>query len=444
MVVVMSRLVTWLVVMTIVLPCNYHLFTAEAISDETTSAIVSVTKDVMVGTELIGRIRYHYYFNGDYETDDDNRDTDGSDADADNTIVPTGSSECSDVLVVGVGTAMSVEDYDKIAESIVTVTGTTSLVVIISDHNPGRIVKLSSTLYANLSNAIRDQLHSGLVPICNNNINIENNTVYGSNFSSSIDRQQQEPQPQPQQGTTNFLIGGHSASGQAALEAAQKELYDFVPSGFVGLDPYDISEKTMDMESPLQFPTLNWGFTNTTCFVQVEKAALGAFHLSSSDSGRVLYSIDNSQNDLTHCVFTDEGCGVSIVVVCPTEEKFEWVYESVAKSVHLFVNALKTEGTPFRKEHFELPVTVSEEVFLYVNGDDGDGYGDSEMIAASTDTLIDNDTLPSGTIDSGDGVAVTTDDNFIVTELGSGSYYSGCVFDITVATVVVGWMIFRY
>ena len=118
-----------------------------------------------------------------------------------------------------------------------------------------------------------------------------------------------------------------------------------------------------------------------------------------------------SQNDLTHCVFTDEGCGVSVVVVCPTEEKFEWVYESVAKSVHLFVNALKTEGTPFRKEHFELPVTVSEEVFLYVNGDDGDGYGDSEMIAASTDTLIDNDTLPSGTIDSGDGVAVTTDDN---------------------------------
>ena len=304
-----SKLLAWVAAITILVSSESNGAFA--------SRVVSETKDVISENKHLGRIRVHYL----------NETVDASDSPS--------SRPCSDILMIGVGAAMKVENYDNLATSIVTKAGSSSLVFIISDANPGGIIKLDADKYAALANGLRGQLSSGIIPVCTN---------------------AKDPK---------FLIGGHSASGQATLGAVQKGLLDFVPDGFVGLDPFEISTRTMNFDSPLPFPTMNWGFEKTTCGVQLDKATRGAYKLSSPDPGRVLYLIDNEDNDMTHCVFTDKGC----FFICPTSQKFDWVYESVAESVNSFLNAIHSEGSPFSRGSFALPSTVSGNVNLYVNID---------------------------------------------------------------------------
>jgi hypothetical protein len=230
---------------------------------------------------------------------------------------------------------MTVDQYDKMAERIVS---ETSIVFVVSNHNVGSLDKKSAKQYADLLNAIHDQ-QGNLVPICKDN---------------------QHP-------AANIVIGGHSSSGQAAFEAVQRDLFHFEPLAFFGLDPYQISNTTSN-SLPMRLPALYWGLTSTTCFVNVEKAALGFFRLTSTiaDRGRVLYLIENNQSSLTHCVFTDSGCGVGPIVVCPTRSTLDWVYESVAESVHLFLDAL-ISNKGFNKDFFELTATLSGKVLLQVN-----------------------------------------------------------------------------
>ena len=281
--------------------------------------------------KLVGQIRYHY----------DDHDDDAS------KHLPS----CSYVMVIGVGTSMSVSEYDKLSHQIVT---GTSIVMIISNHNVGGLVKTSSDQYSKLLNAINEQLHD-LVPACTVNNNENNNTTMTKN--------------------KKIIIGGHSSSGQAAFEASLKGLFHFKPFGFVGLDPYEISVG----QKILHLPSLYWGLTDTTCLVNVDKAALGAYHRTSEDA-RILYSIDNSQNKITHCVFSDRGCGIGFVIVCPTTTTtFDWVYEIVAESVHLFINTLVNDK-PFKKDDFELPQTKSGKVFLRVNENTNIGTNDFTSI----------------------------------------------------------------
>jgi hypothetical protein len=238
---------------------------------------------------------------------------------------------------------MSVGDYDKLA---VHVASTLSIVVVISNHNVNGIVMTSSSKYAELVNQLHLQLDQ-LIPPCS----------YHKNFTVTNEEKGKK-----------FIIGGHSASGQAAFEAVQKRLFHFDPVAFFGLDPYQISGETIDEDTPLELPALYWGLTETTCFVDVKKAALGAYKLTAVEAGgRVLYAIRNSQNQMKHCVFTDRGCGVGVFVVCSTKKNiYDWIYESVAMSVQLFVEALL--GTrDWSMEHFELPVTKSGQVLLHLN-----------------------------------------------------------------------------
>lgn len=167
---------------------------------------------------------------------------------------------------------------------------------------------------------------------------------------------------------TNIIVGGHSSSGRAAFEATRQQLFEFVPMAFFGLDPYQISPTTADDSSNfLSLPALYWGLRKTTCLVNVEKAAWAAYMLTSAKSGgKVLYAIDNDGNSITHCVFTDRGCGMGPFVVCPTRITFSWLYESVARSLHSFINALEN-SQEFTSDIFQLPETLSGKVLLYVN-----------------------------------------------------------------------------
>jgi hypothetical protein len=242
-------------------------------------------------------------------------------------------SACSTILILGVGTAMSVSEYDKLSKQVAS---GTSIVVVISDHNEHDIRKTSPEKYARLANAINTQLKT-LVPICSET-------------------------------ATQIMIGGHSSSGEASMKAIQHDLLDFHPHGFVGLDPFEISEKTFGANDfILNIPAINWGFTKSTCLVTREKAAEGAYNLTSKEA-RVLYAITNDGGDckITHCVFSDHGCGVT-PFVCSTSEEYEWVFRYVAASIHLFVDAV-SEQIPFTNHYFKLQ--SDHEVAHYVNDDE--------------------------------------------------------------------------
>jgi hypothetical protein len=238
---------------------------------------------------------------------------------------------CSTVVILGVGTYMSINDYDMLSK------GTASgqpIVVIISDHNVHNLVKTSPTKYALLVNAIQEQL-SDLVPICKNQ-------------------------------DAHILVGGHSASGEAAVKALQENLLRFEPVGFVGLDPYEISAKTVDMTKALTMPAMFWGLSETTCRVDIIEAARAAYKLATPKT-RILYLLDNDQSGITHCVFSDTGCG-EWPLVCETEEVFDWVHETVAKSIHMFTVAITDSN--YTRRQFELPKDTPRDVVLYANEDE--------------------------------------------------------------------------
>jgi hypothetical protein len=334
-------------------------------------SVVSTTKDVFLEDHQdakasetfqsirrdrrVGRIRYHFEDNNYNQTDS-----------AEKIDLDTGTSTffsikstlypCSHVVVIGVGTSMTVEDYDILARKIV---NGTSIVVIVTNHNVNGILKSSARRYACLINAVYDQLEE-LVPICS----LQSITTAGTITSATTTSTTTTTTSKKEK---NFIVGGHSSSGQAAFDASQKYLFDFQPLAFFGLDPYPVTPSNEELR--LQIPALFWGLRTTTCFVHVQTAAMGAYQLSLSDSGRVLYAIDNTHNEITHCVFTDHGCGIGPIIVCPTERTtFGWVYDAVANSLHAYLHALETKQE-FQRDMFELTQTKVGDVMLLVNED---------------------------------------------------------------------------
>lgn len=273
--------------------------------DEGVGRVVSVTQHVHDSTnESLGLIRSHY------------------DASFEET-------QCSALLFVGVGTSMSVRDYDKLSTRIAM---GSSIVVVIMDHNEHSIQKTSPQEYANLLNAINRQ-KATLIPACVN-------------------------------GEQLLLAGGHSSSGEAAIKAIMLGLVDFGPNGWVGLDPYDVSPKTIgNKDFRMELPSINWGFAKTTCFVSTRKAAKAAYELS-NENARVLYEINNKDKDckITHCVFSDHGCGIT-PLSCSTSDENDWVLTSVARSIHVFVNAV-TKQLSFDRVDFQIEDQTKVQIFV--------------------------------------------------------------------------------
>lgn len=119
---------------------------------------------------------------------------------------------------------MSVSDYDKLSNKI---SLGHPIVVAIVDYNPGNFKKTSSTKYAYLMNNLQSEMRE-LIPIC-------------------------------AKADPGIVIGGHSASGETSLTAWQLDLLEIDPIGFVGLDPYEISEKTIDDNNKfLNIPAIFW------------------------------------------------------------------------------------------------------------------------------------------------------------------------------------------
>jgi len=227
---------------------------------------------------------------------------------------------CNNVVFIGVGTAMSVSGYDKIATEIAQASGA---VTIITDHRPNFPFKTSSNNYAKLINRIVKEIDT-IIPICK------------ADTSKKI------------------IIGGHSASGQAAVESIPK--LDFKPDGFIGLDPFRRGGfKNLD----ITIPSLDWGFTETTCAVTVDLAAKSAYEVS-DDTQRVLYRVPNPEKKITHCIFTDNGCPF-----CPANEAGDWVRKSVGETISVFIKAVASSY--FTKSKFV--ISDQPQVELYANED---------------------------------------------------------------------------
>lgn len=245
-----------------------------------------------------------------------------------------GLGECNNIVLLGVGTAMTISDYSGISTQIVT---GQDIVTIVTDHSPGWILKNSEANYIKLINAIVTKLQT-VVPIC-------------------------------QQGTVvpKIIIGGHSATGGVAWNSLSK--LSFLPDGFLGLDPYQGNpiRGTRPVVAKIDVPTLNIGFTETTCRVDVTFGAKAYYQQTPGKNHRVLYVIRNPQSTgdkqrITHCIFTDAGC-----LSCPAEQGVTWVRSSVfGPSIQAFVRSLTT-GV-YNKHDYTLPGTIP--VDLYVNLDE--------------------------------------------------------------------------
>ena len=240
---------------------------------------------------------------------------------------------CSAVVLLNVGTAMTVGAYSDLATSIVQHSSGT--VTVVMDTNPGWIQKQDGGRYVQIANAIASNI-TKLVPdsCCKH---------------------------QPRNG---YFIGGHSGGGEGAVHALMmsKDL-TFSVVGYIGLAPYNIQDRRRNRMS-IEVSSLLWGFSQTTCAVCRQQAALAAYNVS-PNSSRVFYDVQtNNYNPIfggPHCSFTDNGC----LWLCSGGTTFSWIREAVGDSVNRFTSAV-IAGKPFQKEQLEIRPS---DIKLYVNGD---------------------------------------------------------------------------
>jgi len=217
-----------------------------------------------------------------------------------------------EVVVLGVGTAMSVNDYDKLSTAIAEY----GHIVAVVDHNKNNMVKTDDEKFLNLATELKTQFFD-----------------LASDFGCKQ--------------VKHWLMGGHSASGQAAQNAiaANHGLADAVFS----LDPFDASQV-----APVCLPAMYWGFKHTTCFVSRNNGAAKVYE--QGETNQALYQVNNKFYwskfgyipDYYHCSFCDSG-----FMLCSnfklTPEHF---YLDIAESVDRFIQAAFYKG--WSKEALQL------------------------------------------------------------------------------------------
>jgi hypothetical protein len=230
-----------------------------------------------------------------------------------------------EAFVLGVGTAMSRDSYDNLAAAM----SNYGYVVVIMDHQPGSMTKTDATKYKNCV------------------IEVQNN-ILGWVSSTGITS------------IANWILGGHSAGGQAAQNAvsANPGLADAIFS----IDPYNCSGA-----GSVSVPALYWGFNVTTCFVTQEDAAEAAYYGSLEE--RAFYRAKKINSfgpcgyspKYYHCSFADGSCPACTNCMT-TPSTF---YTDIAKSVNKFINAA-FYGT-WSKANLTVSTTTPTE--LFVDGD---------------------------------------------------------------------------
>jgi hypothetical protein len=132
-------------------------------------------------------------------------------------------------------------------------------------------------------------------------------------------------------------------------------MLEFTPAGFMGIDPFPVPK------SPIAFPTIDWGFEQSSCWVDKDHAAKRAYEVGDPDA-RVFYKIRNPNKDqISHCSFTDKGCPLCKI----DEAQSQLIRIMIGETSKKFVAAL--ESGIFAKSAFEINSTAN--VTLFVNVD---------------------------------------------------------------------------
>ena len=105
----------------------------------------------------------------------------------------------------------------------------------------------------------------------------------------------------------HWILGGHSAGGQAAQNAVGGDLN--LADAMFSIDPYNI-----EGASRIALPGLYWGFDVTTCFVEKTDAAMAAYYYC--DGPRAFYRVNKTYSwgpcgyspKFYHCSFADGSC----------------------------------------------------------------------------------------------------------------------------------------
>jgi hypothetical protein len=205
-----------------------------------------------------------------------------------------------DVILLGVGTAMSADSYDKLAGQL----NSYGYVVAIMDHAPGNMVKTDAGRYRNLALEIKSNLL---------------NWISSSNCN----------------GVAHWIMGGHSAGGQAAHNALSGD--PGLANAVFSIDPFDISKS-----GNVSLPAFYWGFDVTTCFVTKDSAAKAAYYRSTNKRAMVRVKKKYSWGPCGyspkyfHCSFCDSHCpGCTNCTYTP-----DHFYVDVAASADRFIQAL--------------------------------------------------------------------------------------------------------
>jgi hypothetical protein len=231
----------------------------------------------------------------------------------------------TEAIVLGVGTAMSRDSYDNLANALTAY----GYVVVIMDHQPGSMTKTDAGKFKNCT------------------IEVQNNILgwLSGTGCTSI---------------AHWILGGHSAGGQAAQNAVGGNLS--LANAMFSIDPYNI-----DGASRIALPGLYWGFNVTTCFVEKTDAAEAAYYYN--DSHRAFYRVNKIYSwgpcgyspKFYHCSFADGSCpACTNCMYTPS-----YFYTDIAKSVNKFINAA-FYGTWSKAN---VAVSTTTPTVLYVDND---------------------------------------------------------------------------
>lgn len=264
---------------------------------------------------------------------------------------------CIDTIVmVNVGTAMSVGDYSVLSEMAVR---DSSIAFVMADNQPSFGIK--QAMFG--GNGPRDNL-ACLADYVMNNI-----TSYVHKLCQDISH-------------TKFILGGHSASGITAGEVvlgAPSKCNTTRIDGYLGINPFykrlPISFKPWSGLNLSSVPSMLWGHSMDSCGVTVDSGGLFGYK-SSSDEFRVLYQTQLDKKGCGHCDVTNEGCGRFQILrwtysACKLSDRSESVKAAVASSIRKFAKAIQQDGprVNFNRQFLAVSVSSPLKVKLFVNTD---------------------------------------------------------------------------
>ncbi len=227
-----------------------------------------------------------------------------------------------EAFILAVGTAMSRDSYDNLANAMTAY----GYVVVIMDHQPGSMTKTDATKFRNCT------------------IEVQNNILGWLSGTGCT-------------GIAHWILGGHSAGGQAAQNAVGGDLN--LADAMFSIDPYNI-----EGASRINLPGLYWGFNVTTCFVEKSDAAEAAYYYC--DGPRAFFRVKKVYSwtwcgyspKYYHCSFADGSCpACTNCAYTPS-----YFFTDVAKSVNKFVNAA-FYGT-WSKANVAVSTTTPTELFV--------------------------------------------------------------------------------